>query len=143
MAVSTYPFLSDEWIDAASELRARYADQVPPPPAPVRMNVVVTEIPHRDGDLQGHIDSTDGQTIIERGHLDDAEMTLTLGYDVARAAFITQDQQAVMQAFLQGRILVEGDASKLMALQAGQMQQPNETAAAIYAEMMAFTDEDA
>lgn len=137
---TTYPFLSDEWIDAARDLRGRYADQVPPPAVPVRMNVVVTSIPHRDGDLDGHIDSTDGQTIIEAGHIEEPDMTITVPYEVARAAFIDRDPQAVMQAFLQGQILVDGDASKLLALQAGQIE-PDETAVTIYEEMMAFTAE--
>lgn len=139
--VTAYPFLSDEWIEEARALRSRHADQVPPPPVPVRINVVVTEIPHRDDELSGHIDSTDGQTIIEQGHLDDPELTITVDYETAKAAFVTRDQQAVMQAFLSGKIFVEGDASKLLALQA---TQPSVDSAAyeIYDEMMAFTAED-
>lgn len=139
--VSSFPFLSDEWIEAARQLRARYADQVPPSSVPVRLNVTVTDIPHREGDLDGHIDATGGQPIIERGHLDEADLTLTIGYEVAKAAFVTRDQQAVMQAFFQGQILLDGDASKLMALQASQLQ-PDDTALAIHEEMMAFTTDD-
>ena len=44
-------------------------------------------------------------------------MTVTVDYDTAKAAFVTRDQQAVMQSFLGGKILVDGDVSKLMALQ--------------------------
>ncbi|MEL7159046.1 MAG: hypothetical protein AAFN30_20970 [Actinomycetota bacterium] len=139
--MSSFPFLSDEWIEAARQLRARYADEVPPATVPVKLNVTVTDIPHRDGDLDGHIDATGGQPIIEQGHLDEPDLTLTIGYEVAKAAFVTRDQQAVMQAFFQGQILVDGDASQLMALQATQLQ-PDETALTIYEEMMAFTAED-
>ncbi len=141
--VSAYPFLSAEWIEAARQLRARHADDLPSPPAEVRLNVVVTDIPHRDGDLQGHIDTTDGQgVIIEEGHLDEVDLTVTLDYGTARSAFIERDQQAVMQAFLGGKILVDGDASGLLALQAAPPE-PDERAASIYAEMLAFTADDA
>lgn len=139
--VTAHRFLSDEWIDEARALRNRYADQVPRPTIPVRLNVVVTEIPHRDDDLQGHIDSTDGQTIIEQGHLDDPELTITVDYHTAKAAFVTRDPQAVMQAFFSGKIFVEGDASKLLALQSVPpgVDGPAE---GIYDDMMAFTAED-
>lgn len=139
-AVSAHPFLSDEWIEQARALRLRYEDKVPAPSVATRVNVVVTDIPHRDGDLQGHIDASAGQTIIERGHLDDADLTLTVPYDTARAAFVTGDQQAVMQAFFAGRILVEGDLSKLMALQPQMASSPDDPLAAeIHRELLAIT----
>ncbi len=143
IGVTAYPFLSDQWIEAARDLRARHADDVPAAPVPVKLNVVVTDIPHRDGNLDGHIDTTDGQAIIEEGHLDEADLTLTVDYQVARAAFVDRDQQVVMQAFLQGRILVDGDASQLMAFQASQVRAQDEAAAvAVYEEMLAFTADD-
>ena len=47
---------------------------------------------------------------------------MTVPYEVAKKVFIEQDQQAGMQAFMQGQIKVEGDMSKLMAMQT---QQPS------------------
>lgn len=118
--MASYPFLSREWIEAARALREEFADQTPSSPVEARVNVVVTEIPHGDDDeLAGHIDTTSGETIIEYGHLENPELTVTIDYVTARAAFVTRDQQQVMQAFLTGRILVEGDATKLLALQPG------------------------
>ncbi len=140
--VIAYPFLSDEWIDMARDLRARYQDQLPTPLLTVRLNVVVTEIPHRAGELQGHIDSRDGQTIIEQGHLQDPDATITVDYETAKAAFVTQDQQAVMHAFLTGKIFLEGDASKLLALQAGQAS-TDPLAVEIYEKLRGFTASDA
>jgi hypothetical protein len=138
--VSVHPFLSDEWIEEAEALRRRYEHRVPPPPVPARLNVVVTEIPHREGDLQGHIDSSDGQVVIERGHLHDAELTVTIDYATARAVFVSRDQQAVVQAFFAGKILVEGDASKLLALQ---LTQPDEELSAeIHRQIQRFTADD-
>jgi len=139
--VTAYPFLSDEWIEEARALRARYDQDVPPPSVPVRLNVLVTDIPHRDGDLQGHIDSSKGQTIIEKGHLDDPDLTITIDYGTAKAAFVTRDQQAVMQSFLAGKIMVDGDASKLLALQAGPPE-VDPVAIEIYDALQAFTSDD-
>jgi hypothetical protein len=139
--VAPHPFLSDEWIEEARALRERWEGRLPAPELPVRLNVVVTGIPHRQGDLAGHIDSSTGQTIIEHGHLDDPDLTVTVDYDTARAVFVTRDQQAVMQSFLQGRIFVEGDASKLLALQASQATLEDDLVE-LYGEMRSFTADD-
>ena len=116
--MASYPFLSPEWIQAARELRTTYADRIPEPVVPARINVVVTDIPHGPvAEMNGHIDTTEGQTIIEDGHLDRPDLTVTVDYETAKAAFVTRNQEALMRAFFEGRILVEGDVSRLMALQ--------------------------
>ncbi|MEM7272398.1 MAG: hypothetical protein AAF547_04895 [Actinomycetota bacterium] len=118
--MTSYPFLSAEWVDAARALRDEYADKIPEAPLSARVNIVVTDVPHDGGTtMEGHIDTSSGQTVIERGHLEDPELTVTVDYATARAAFVTRDQQEVMQAFLAGKILVDGDATKLLALQSG------------------------
>ena len=53
------------------------------------------------------------------GLKDDAPTKLTVPYDVARNMFVNGDQAAAMQAFMGGKIKVEGDMSKLMAMQSG------------------------
>lgn len=117
--MTSYPFLSPEWIEAARALRQEYRDQIPESPVETRINVIVTDIPHGDdGTLNGHIDTSSGQTIIEQGHIDDPELTVTVDYATAYSAFVTRDQQEVMQAFIGGKIFIDGDATKLLALQA-------------------------
>jgi hypothetical protein len=104
-------FLSDEWFDAVEALR----DEAPEPPAAVKdlkVNVVVAGGP--DGDREIHM--AGGQ--FERGLVDAAPTKLTVPYDVARAMFIDGNQQVGMQAFMTGQIKVEGDMTKLMAMQA-------------------------
>lgn len=134
------PFLSDAWIENARALREEFDDQIPEPPMAVKMNVIVTDISHRDdGQLDGHIDTSGGEVIIENGHLDEPELTVTVDYATAKSAFVTRDPQAVMQAFFAGKILVEGDFSRLMALQA---EQPNEAAIEMYKRLSAMTSED-
>lgn len=128
MTDQSHPFLSDAWIDAARSLGEEYRDSIDPSAAEVKMNVIVTDIPHRDGNLEGHIDTTNGTLMIERGHQDDPALTLTVDYDTAHSAFVTRDPAALMQAFFAGKIFVEGDASQLMMLQA-QTQAPGPDAA--------------
>lgn len=136
MPDETHHFLTDGWIVAARALRDEYDDRIPPSPIDVKVNVVVTDSPHHDGEIHGKIDSSAGEILIDKGHLDDPELTLTVDYETALAAFVTRDPQAVMQAFLGGKILLEGDASKLMLLQA---QAPTDDAIEMYERLDAIT----
>jgi len=108
----SHVFLSDDWFDAVEGLR----DEAPEPPAAMKeltLNIVVAGGP--DGDREIHM--TGGQ--FERGLADGAPTKLTVPYDVAKSMFIDGNQQAGMQAFMSGQIKVEGDMTKLMAMQAG------------------------
>ena len=58
--------------------------------------------------------------MIEEGHHESAETTLILPADLAKRIFIEGDQSAGMQGFMSGQIRIEGDMSKLMALQTAQ-----------------------
>lgn len=107
-------FLSDKWFDAVEKIRSELGD----PPAPagmadLQLNIVVTGGP--EGDRE--VNLSGGQ--FERGLADGASTKLTVPYDVAKSMFIEGNQQAAMQAFMSGQIKVEGDMSKLMAMQAG------------------------
>jgi hypothetical protein len=115
--VTSHPFLSNEWIEAARAVHLEYEGRLPPPPLPVRANVVVTQVPHGTGRVEGHVDTTGGNLTVDHGHVPSPDLTVTVDYGTARAAFVTQDLQALMQSFLGGKILVEGDVTKLLALQ--------------------------
>jgi hypothetical protein len=116
--MTTYPFLSPEWTAAARVLHAEYAGTVATPPGvAVRMNLVVTEVPFADETILAHLDTISGQPEIDLGHLDGPDCTITVDYETAKAILVDQDSQAAMQAFLSGRIKVDGDLSRLMALQ--------------------------
>jgi putative sterol carrier protein len=114
---TAYPFLSPDWMNAARTLRETLPRPDTAPPVAVRMNLVVTDTPF-DADVQGHVDTTDGEVIIEDGHLDGPDLTVTVDYETARAIFIDQDAAAAMQAFMGGRIKVDGDLTKMLAMQA-------------------------
>lgn len=113
-----HPFLSDAWVEAAKQIREEFAGAVPAVVA-VRMNQIITEVPFGDGTLHAHLDSSSGHVELEHGHLVNADVTVTVDYVTARALFVEQDPQAAMAAFLGGKIRVQGDLTKLMALQTG------------------------
>lgn len=114
----TYPFLSDEWIAAAREIRARHAaDETTVAGEPIRMNQVITEVPFGDGTIHSYLDTSAGVLVLELGELDDPDLTVTTDWATAKTVFVDQDIAAATQAFLQGRIKVQGDMMKLMTMQ--------------------------
>lgn len=114
-----YPFLSDEWIAEAKSIREEYKDKVQPPAHVMKMNQVITDVPFGDGTVNAHLDTSDGEMIMELGHLDEADLTVTLDYDTAKSIIVDGNPQAGMQAFMAGKIKVQGDMTKMMALQQG------------------------
>ncbi len=113
-----HPFLSEEWISAAREIRTRYADQAPATTAAVRVNLNISEVPFGEGTVAAHLDTTSGRLQMELEHLDEADATVTTDYATAKNLVVYQDQGALMQAFMGGRVKIQGDGTKLMALAA-------------------------
>jgi SCP-2 sterol transfer family len=112
-----HAFLSPGWIAAAREIRDAYAGQVPEAPS-LRMNLTVTDVPFDADTMHAHVDSSSGTFDLDEGHLDDAEVTVTSDYATTRTLFVDQDPAAAMAAFMGGKIRVQGDLAKLLALQA-------------------------
>ena len=110
--MAQHPFLSDEWLAAAKAIAAE-AGAGSAAPSDITLNVVVTGGPQGDRELHC---SGGG---FETGLLEDAPTKLTVPYSVARQMFVEGNQQAAMQAFMGGQIKVEGDMTKLMAMQSG------------------------
>jgi hypothetical protein len=117
--VAQYPFLSDEWLEAAKAVREEYAGKAQPPAHAVRMNQVITDVPFGDGTIDAHMDTSDGEMIMDMGHLENPDLTVTLDYPTAKAILVDGNPQAGMQAFMAGKIKVQGDMTKMMALQSG------------------------
>ncbi|HEX9995456.1 MAG TPA: SCP2 sterol-binding domain-containing protein [Acidimicrobiales bacterium] len=112
-----YKFLSDEWLAEARKIREEYSGKTAPPAHAIRMNQVITDVPFGDGTVNAHMDTSAGEVELDLGHLESADVTVTLDYDTARAIFVEQNPQAGMQAFMAGKIKVQGDMTKLMAMQ--------------------------
>ena len=117
-----FPFLSAEWMDAAKAIREKYADQSPAITISVRMNQIITDTPFDDGDVRLYLDTSAGTLVMETGELETPDLTLTTDYDTAKKIFVDQDQAAGMQAFMAGKIKVQGDMMKMMAMQTSMPQ---------------------
>ena len=112
-------FLSEEWLEQAKAIRAEYEGQGGNPPHEMKMNLVITDVPVEVSDvpIDAHMDTTDGDMNMDLGHLEGPDLTVTLEYEVAKAILVEGNPQAGMQAFMAGKIKVQGDMTKLMAMQ--------------------------
>jgi len=121
----TYPFLSTEWMAASKEIRDKYADQAAKVTSSIRMNQVILEAPAEvsaDGTVKLFLDTSSGDVEMALGELENPDLTLTTDYVTARKIFVDQDQAAGMQAFMSGKVKVQGDMMKMMAMQTGMPQ---------------------
>ena len=142
MSQTQYPFLSPEWIAAMTQLRDDFSGEVPEAPVQITININIKGSPHHpEGAIQAHVDTSRGQMMIDNGHIEGPEMTITVDYATARSMFIARDPSAVMEAFFMGKILVEGDASKLPVLLAQNMQ-PTPEAIDLMHKVEALTADD-
>jgi len=113
-----YQFLSDEWFTEVDRLIAAAGDlQIPPAMKAVEVNVTVTapggntELFMKDG-------------LFTRGHQASAATSLTIESALARKIFVDGDAAAGVQAFLEGKMQVEGDLAKLVAMQTVEPSEP-------------------
>ncbi len=131
--MAKYMFLSDEWLEEAKKIREEMSGDTPAPTHVVRMNQIITEVPFGDGTLNAHLDTSNGSPEMDLEHLENPDLTVTIDYATAKAILVEGNPQAGMQAFMSGKIKVEGDMTKMMALQ----QAPADPEAAAAAEKMA------
>jgi len=121
-----YPFLSDDWVAAARKIREEFDALEDGVPDNVRMNQVITEVPFGTGTINSHIDTSSGSLEMDLGHLDQADVTVTLDYDTAKAVFVDGTVSAAMTAFMAGKVRVQGEMAKLLSA-LGQLSPPDES----------------
>jgi hypothetical protein len=108
-----YPFLSDGWFDAAEKLIKEHDAGAPP-----NTNLVLNlEVAEGDKTIDFFMGTKDGNTLFGKGKADGADVTLSTDIDTAREVFVSGNQQAGMQAFMAGKVRVQGDMTKLMMQQ--------------------------
>ena len=127
--MAQHEFLSEEWLTEAKAIAAEF-DDGSGAGNDITVNVTVTGGPSGDRELS----MSAGQ--FNSGHVEGAPTKLTVPYDVAKDMFVNGNQQAAMQAFMSGQIKVEGDMTKLMAMQGGA---PNPNQAQIQEKIKAIT----
>lgn len=135
--MTTYQFLSVEWVNEAKKIRDEFEGQAPAPAHSVRMNLLVIEVPFGDTDILAFMDTSEGQMKMDLGELENPDLTVTVDHATAKAIMVDNNPQAGMQAFMAGKIKVQGDMTKMMALQSSA---PDPTAQAIAERIAAITD---
>ena len=134
-----HPFLSDGWLAEARRMGKEYASDLEAGEYLIRMNQVITGVPFGEGTLHTHIDSSSGTMEIETGHLEEPDVTVTLDYETARSVFIEGNRDAGMQAFMAGKVVVQGDMTKLLlAMQQDQIT-PDPRAAELHKRIQEIT----
>lgn len=114
--MAKYPFLSEQWRAEVKRLHDEVVTAPEVPARPVRINLVLTESPD-GGELDAHLDTSSGDLVVDTGHVEAPDLTVTLDYETAKAILVDGDTQAAVQAFMSGRIQIDGDVSYLLALQ--------------------------
>jgi hypothetical protein len=104
------PFLSDEWFTEVEQLIEAAGDLQIPDAMKIEVNVTITS---SNGAVP--LSMKDGK--FARGHNPAYATSLTLADDIARKIFVDGDAAAGVQAFLEGKIQVEGDLAKVVAMQ--------------------------
>ena len=134
-----YPFLSDDWIAAAKQIQEEMPAPDSPPAHSVAMNLEITDAPFKGDDekIEAFMDTSSGEMKLDLGKLDTPDLTVTVDYDTAKAIFIDQNPQAGMQAFMAGKIKVQGDMTKMMAMQQGT---PDPAAQAVAEKIASITE---
>lgn len=135
-----YDFLSDEWMAAAREIREKYDGELPDVTIEVRINQIITDVPFGDGVINAYIDTSNGSLDLELGELAEPDAVLMVDYATAKAMVVDRDPQVVMQSFLEGRIRVQGDMMKIMAMQATAAAHDTEVAERLADEIRAITN---
>ena len=105
-------FLSPGWFAEATRI---FQEIKPPVPAVIQDLVINLRV---KGGPSGDVEARMAGGQLLPGLAANAPTTLTIPYDVARKMMVENDQTAAMQAFMGGQIQIEGDMSRVMAMQA-------------------------
>jgi SCP-2 sterol transfer family len=114
--VTKHAFLSDEWFAVVEKLVEVHGADTPGS-IDVVTNVVVTDTPFGP-ERHLNMSSRGGVGHVGIGHAADADATVTTDYETAKEMFISGDPTAAMQAFMAGKVRIQGDLAKMMAAQA-------------------------
>jgi SCP-2 sterol transfer family protein len=113
--VATHPFLSDDWFAVVDQLVEQHGADTPNH-MDIVINLTVTGTPF-GAERSLHIGAQQGRGHWGIGHLPNADVSLTTDYETARSVFVSNDPQAATQAFFGGKVVIQGDLAKLMAVQ--------------------------
>lgn len=125
-------FLTQDWFDKVNELTNQAGDlNLPPAIKNLSINLNVTDAPAG----QDNASFYDGN--IHQGLKDGAKTTLNLDTETLRAVFLDREMNKAMEAFMTGKIKVDGDMGQLMAIQTAQ---PSSEQKQLFKNILAITE---
>lgn len=105
-------FLSQEWFNQVDKLTQEAGDlNLPPAIKNLSLNLNVAGLEDQPVSASFH------NGTIHQGSQDGALTTLSLDAETLKAVFLERDMNRAMQAFMDGKIRVEGDMGQLMSIQ--------------------------
>ena len=113
--MAKHPFLSDEWFSTVEKLVEEHGAEAPAQ-TQILINLTITDTPFGD-ERRMHMGAKDGKAVWGTSHVDGADVTLTTDYATAKEVFVAGDPVVGMQAFMNGKVKIQGDMAKLMAAQ--------------------------
>lgn len=124
-------FLSNDWFDKVAELNKQAGD-LPLSPT-IAQAVFNAEIEQQDAPVSLHFRL--GK--LHQGLADKAQASLKLDANTLQSLITARDINIALEAFMTGKIRIEGDMSALLALQSAK---PSQEQKALYKEILAMTE---
>ncbi len=125
-------FLTQAWFDEVAQLTAQAGDlNLPPVIKNLTINLKVTDT------ADGEVSASFYEGNIHQGLKEGALTTLILDAKTLKAVFLERDMNYAMQAFMEGKIKVEGDMGQLMSIQTAT---PSAEQKALFKNILAITE---
>ncbi|MBF7691088.1 MULTISPECIES: SCP2 sterol-binding domain-containing protein [Acinetobacter] len=125
-------FLTEAWFSKVDELTTQAGDlNLSPALQSLAINFIVSDV------AKGVTELSLASGKFKKGLADNAKTTLNMDADTLKKVFLQFDMTAAMQAFMTGKIKVQGDMSQLMTLQTAK---PSQEQKALFKEILAHTE---
>ncbi len=125
-------FLSDEWFSQVNQLTQDAGDlDLPPAIAGLNMNFEVSGLQDQP------VSASFSNGTIHQGSNDDATTTVHLDADTLKAVMLDGDTNRAMEAFMTGKIRVDGDMGQLITMQSGK---PSPKQRQLFEKILEITD---
>lgn len=125
-------FLTDEWFNEVDRLTAEAGDlNLPPALANTKINLNVTNT--ANGDVKAALENG----VLKKGETD-ANTTINIDEETLKAIALKGDMNEAMNAFMSGKIRIDGDMGQVMALQTAK---PSAEQKDLFKKIYAMTDQ--
>lgn len=127
---TTFNFLTQSWFDAVARLNQEAGElNLPPNLAELTINVTVKS----ENPTLLHLQA--GK--INQHHIQNADATIYIDQDTLNQIIHDNSVDTALEAFMTGKIFIEGDMSKVMALQSAR---PSQEQKALYKQIKEMTN---